>query len=188
MRPNAEKMIVVSFFEELDPGYRFPAGDWPMHLTLVRPFTVAEESVENLEARLAGTLFDQDPIEIVFEEKAQFGPQKDVPVTTVRPNAELQLLHDRLLALVDEGGAINNSRWSGAEYRPHVTRQRTGATEPGETAELASASLLDYQDNTRTVRRTYPFDESSRPETADWDSAVIGPLLERVCSKSLGNA
>lgn len=164
MKPSAGRMIVVSFFEELDAGYRFPASDWPLHLTLVRPFAVAEESVADLEEKLAKTFSQQDPIGITFEKSAQFGPEQNVPVTTIAVNAELQSLHDRLLALTEENGASNDPRWSGAAYRPHVTRQRTGAMEPGESAKLSSASILDYQDTTRTVRRTYQFNVDAQPE------------------------
>ncbi|MEX1112997.1 MAG: hypothetical protein WED32_00905, partial [Patescibacteria group bacterium] len=63
-----KKLIVVSFFEDLEPGYRFPAGDWPVHLTLLLPFGIEETSVSDLEARLADVFARQDPVEVVCEE------------------------------------------------------------------------------------------------------------------------
>ncbi len=158
-----EKLIVVSFFQELEPGYRFSASDWPLHLTLVRPFST-EEPVEDIETALTEVFSEQSAITIDFGEVAQFGPREDVPVTTVVKTPELQDLHDRLLAVVEVPDAVNNPQWSGNEYRPHVSHQRQGAMPPGESAQLRQAALLDYQDGqnaTRTIRRTYSFIELS---------------------------
>ena len=155
----AQKLIIVSFFEDLKPGYRFAASNWPLHLTLVRPFTT-EGPVESIETALTKALDQQPAIAMDFGEIGQFGPHEDVPVTTVVKTPELQNLHDRLRALMEEYGAVNNTQWSGKEYRPHVTHQHHGKMEPGQSVQLRQASLLDYQDGenaTRTILRTYPF-------------------------------
>ncbi len=119
------------------PG-EFPAGDWPLHVTIVPPFET-ELSVEEVAALVPRVA----PIPVVGGGHERFGARGTVPVTVLHESAPLTELHVALVDALEAAGiALHDQRHLRDGYRAHVTDQRTGRLHPGEHALLTELSVV----------------------------------------------
>ena len=117
---------------------RFPAADWPLHVTIVPPFET-ELSAESV----ADLLPQVPPIPVAGAARERFGAHRTVPVTVLHDSAVLADLHRVTVdALESAGAAIRDQRHLRDGFRPHVTDQRTGRLHPGEHALLTEVSVV----------------------------------------------
>jgi hypothetical protein len=72
---------------------------------------------------LQGEAKDREPVELVSDQPALFGPDENIPVHTLLRNGALALLHTEIFRyLVATRSEPSERRWVAAGYRPHVTR------------------------------------------------------------------
>lgn len=116
----------------------FPAGDWPLHVTVVPPFET------ELEADAVAALLPRvPPIPVVGAARERFGAHRTVPVTVLRDSAPLAALHTAAIDALEAAGArIRDAHHLRDGYRPHATDQRTARLHPGEHALLTELSLV----------------------------------------------
>ncbi|HEY8108565.1 MAG TPA: 2'-5' RNA ligase family protein [Patescibacteria group bacterium] len=150
------KYLVVHFLDSLSEGERFESSAWPLHLTLIPPFsTNAERS--DLEQFLR-TVSQRRPIDLKVSGKSLFGVRQDIPVMEVVLLPELRDLHEAVVNALEEQDVRHGSPAHIREgFRPHVTIQKSGTAEPGQTVRMDAITLVGYPtDRTREVLTHFP--------------------------------
>ncbi len=136
------RFVVVLPLVPLAAGDEFTVADWPLHVTLVEPF-----STELTEAELARVLeplaSDASVIRAAAGAAELFGRRRDVPVTLVRDGGELAALRERAVAAL--GGVGVELGRSRLEFRPHVTHKRHGRLRFGDSVVLECLALIDMR-------------------------------------------
>jgi hypothetical protein len=113
---------------------------WPLHLTLAifdadaDAATVAE-AVTQLAASVA-------PFDIAPGPRADFGPNRDVPITLVAPDAAPRDLHLLLVEMVTAAGWHMRDPYWGAQFAPHVTN--SGVRAFTHSARVDSIQLYEH--------------------------------------------
>jgi len=138
--------VVVLPLEPLAVGTGFRRDSWPAHVTLVPPFETDAHAGPVLEAIRAAAA-GHEPLVARGMKHAGFGRRGSVPVTTVELTPEFEALHVSVLAAVDRflGRGVRLSHVGPANYRPHVTAQRGGGLEPGESVTLTQLAVIDMR-------------------------------------------
>jgi hypothetical protein len=148
-------LIFVAFVEPVTGGLVFPRAQWPLHITLVRFDVDSDGAVEQLAAVAATHAKAALGASLTVGEDAGFGRNGSVPVNLIRPQQDLQTLHERLVDAVGSlGGEILTPAHTMSGYRPHVSHHGDNRLNPGELAVLDRIALVDMApDGDRTVRR-----------------------------------
>lgn len=156
METFTQKWAIISLLEDVEEGAEFYYTDFPLHVTLAGVFAVDKDG-KQLANELANLLDRQHPIEIEAEEKAMFGPNKDIAVMKVKKNPELMSLYRLIYQWLEHAGARYNSpEYQGKGYLPHSTFQKTGSLSKGERRILTSVCLVDlYPHNDGYKRKIY---------------------------------
>lgn len=155
-RPMPRPFAVVAVPAPLEEGARFPRAVWPAHVTLASNFTVDTALVQVVDAVRAACV-DVEPMTIRFEEKAQFGPNQDIPVQLVS-SAHVVSLHERLadvLEALPQFAAEEPLYWR-AGYRPHMTHVAGRDTPEGSKAVLRIVVIAEIDGATASVVGQFP--------------------------------
>lgn len=105
----------------------------PLHCTMMSWFYSDKPPAEVVRA-IQSVVQDQEPIELVSGEADLFGVEKDVPVNRLVDEEPLMKFHIALQdALKAIGASYKSPTWVGDSFTPHVTRQRSGRFETGNT-------------------------------------------------------
>ncbi|MGN6425911.1 2'-5' RNA ligase family protein [uncultured Leifsonia sp.] len=125
----------------------FSGGDWPLHVTIVPPFET------ELDAPAVAALLPRSPaVRVVAGERAAFGRHRDIPVTLLHPSPALLALHrDAVRALEAAGARIHDRHHILDGYRPHATRQRRAALDPGDHDTLTELALVERAPRSQRV-------------------------------------
>lgn len=136
------RFVVVLPLVPLAAGDEFTVADWPLHVTLIEPFTT-ELTASDVVSVLAAVASGATVIRGAAGADAMFGRHRDVPVTLVRDGGELAALRERALAALDAVGVdLGRSR---LDFRPHVTRKRHGRLRFGDRVVLECLALIDMR-------------------------------------------
>ncbi|MGO7983794.1 2'-5' RNA ligase family protein, partial [Rhizobium johnstonii] len=81
------------------------ASSWPLHVTIVAPFSSAE-APDALGAALAEFASVHAPIAAIAGQLAMFGARRTVPFVLIEPSGELRSLHLDALAWLEERGVV----------------------------------------------------------------------------------
>jgi 2'-5' RNA ligase len=152
-------LAVCSFLEPQAEGGEFAASAIPLHVTLLGNFRIDGELPDVVRAIRASA--GLPPVEAVTAEPARFGAAADIPVTLVKPTAELHALHEALLDAVQGLGAIvDEPQYTGAGFRPHITWASGEPVESEQRYPLRTLSVVDLapdgNDHQRRVIATIP--------------------------------
>ena len=104
-----QKYTIVQLFEDLPDEYEYGASDWPLHVTLADVFATDWSPtglLENCEREFS----TYQSFEAVAADDTRFGDKGEVLVTLIRPNKELQKLHEDVVHLLEKGNVRFNSR------------------------------------------------------------------------------
>ena len=123
----------------------FSSSDFPVHVTIVRPFLSGIDEKEIIK-KMKITSSKNKPMKTSGKSKEMFGPQNNVFVTELENTPEIQKLHND--SLDDLGDSINfELPQYNSNFRPHVTDQKTGKISVGEEIFINSISLLRFYEN-----------------------------------------
>ncbi len=141
MPVRAGTYLVVHFLKPCNAGDGFAADAWPLHITLLPPFSVTGPVDEDA---LGSVLRRHAPMEVRIHEPTLFGARHDIPVNLVEEDEDLQALHEALYDFFTEAGAsFRESKHVREGYRPHVTSQKTGTVTAGDRVVIDSAAIVD---------------------------------------------
>jgi len=136
------RFVVVLPLDPLAAGDEFTVADWPLHVTLVEPFST-ELTAEAVTGVLDPIAASADVVRAAAGHDAMFGRRRDVPVTLVHDGGELAALRERALAALGAVGVdLHRSR---LEFRPHVTHKHHGRLRFGDRVVLECLALIDMR-------------------------------------------
>jgi 2'-5' RNA ligase len=149
-----QKYVIVYFIDSVTDGTRFSAASWPLHITLVSNFVTDREG-SNLDWKLKQISSIQQPIIVQAQKNEYFGKNKDIKVTVMHPNLDLQKLHEKLFRLLSNDGALfDEPQFLLDGYRAHATVQENSGVQPGQSITITNLALVDmFPDNDITKRR-----------------------------------
>ncbi len=137
------RLVVVLPVRPLEAGDGFALRDWPLHVTVAPTFVVALD-LATVVGAISPLLESQPALTVRAGPDEGFGPSLDIPVTVIEPSAELTALHARLIAALRGVGAeFDDPEFIGDGYRAHVTVRRADRLCPGDSVELAQATIVD---------------------------------------------
>lgn len=145
------RFVVVLPLVPLAAGAEFTVADWPLHVTLVEPFStdLPASAVIGIIGRVAE---QAAAIRASGDEEAAFGRRRDVPVTLVRDGGELEALRSGALEALREAGVdLGHVR---EEYRPHVSHKQERRLRWGERVELGTVALIDMRPDAGSHHRS----------------------------------
>ena len=136
------RLVVVIPLEPLRAGTRFAVREWPLHVTVVPPFST-HASVDDVARIVTETASDVPPFEVTAGPSAMFGRRHDIPVTLVEEDARLAALHDALQEALTSLASSGDRALEPREYRPHVTAKGERRATEGEVLKLEQIALVD---------------------------------------------
>lgn len=137
-----QKYAIISPLELLREGQIFESYKWPLHVTLADTFaldSIQEDFATQLSKSVEGHL-----VKIRGERIAYFGKEKEVEVVLLHPSKKLTDLHYSIVdLLLDKGASFNDPQYIKSGYVGHVTKQKEGHFNIGDSRELALLALID---------------------------------------------
>jgi 2'-5' RNA ligase len=148
------KYVIVSFLEEIPNGYIFNRNNWPLHLTIIRPFLSPDESDYFVE-KLKFICSKNNRIQLTAKSEELFGLNKDIPVIELEMTGDLQNLHDEVKQVLKDSIEFESALY--ADFRPHVTTQGNKSIKVGEDIMIDSLSLVKSSGDTKEVISSIKF-------------------------------
>jgi len=153
-----ESLIVVHLVERRPVGTTFPRlrVAWPLHITLLPWFEVEDSRTADLLSAIERYAKSLRKFVAVVGDTENFGPGKDIPVNLIVDQQPIAKMHDDLLDLTKQHGALLSSQANalssaaGRKYRAHITHHVVNGTVhrrfPGDKetfADITVARLFD---------------------------------------------
>lgn len=136
------RYVIVSFLGKVPAGTSFTRTQWPLHITLIRPFDSYASEAE-LVAELTGALRYTKIFSLTGVSEELFGPELNIPVLELERTTDIVALNI-LLKRRFTNLANPSTPDIFTEYRPHVTHQAEGKISVGDTITVSSVSLVKY--------------------------------------------
>lgn len=137
------RLVIVLPLSPLQVGDRFPVQEWPLHVTVLPPFTTDATGTEIGDA-IRSVASEHSAVRMVAAGDELFGRRHDIPVTVVAENELLTTLHHELRAAVRPFAAQpDEPAFTGAGFRPHVTVKLPARVHEGDTFTLAQLAVVD---------------------------------------------
>lgn len=160
------RLVVVLPLSPLRDGDSFAVKEWPLHITVLPPFHTDAE-LAAIAAAIASVRVPDAPLMVTAGREEMFGRRENIPVTLIDDNEALARLHRDLIDAVRPLAAIpDESAFTGARFRPHVTIKGQNQVHEGERLTMTQIALVDMAPRAsaagRTVLGTYDFDRQSR--------------------------
>jgi uncharacterized protein (DUF952 family)/2'-5' RNA ligase len=142
----SNQYVVVGFLDE-PPTEEFKSSEWPLHMTLLPPFTY-NGLLDELCDELNTIAMTTRQFSVKTNGVAMFGPNKDIPVSLVKQNESLSVLHSKLTSLVTKLSLkYKHPFLSKNGYRFHITTQRGKKAPTDKNIEVVGFSLVDRKAN-----------------------------------------
>ena len=148
-----QKYTIVQFFDDVEVGYEYSSGDWPLHSTIVDTFAI-DWPVEKMSAELVKTLQHHDIAISTAEAESDFGEYGQVPVVLLKRSDSLVKLHYDILAALQKGGLVlNDPQFARNGFRPHATIQKHRRLRKSEKVRFVALSIVDMFPDGNPYRR-----------------------------------
>ncbi len=152
-QPLTQKYAIVHLTNNLADGYEFSMTDWPLHVTVADVFSIksnGKDLITDLHIHLCST--KPFTTNVIGEE--WFGQSHDVHVKLLLKTSELQVLHNKTLAVLDKHGAVfNNPEFTNAGFKPHFTIGNYDDHMFEKDVTINSVSLIDMFPNKNPYQR-----------------------------------
>lgn len=136
---------IATILEDCPVGYEFTGKNIPLHLTHVDSFVVNGD-IDSVKAKLQQQLEDFPRFEVKVLKDEMYGPEKDIPVTTLELNSSLKSLHGIIMSLLDkEGATLKNPHFHNDGFKPHISMygsRRVSTDKPVPVKNLSIASKI----------------------------------------------
>lgn len=127
MMTDAKKYTFAIEIDPVEEGRIY--NRMPLHCTIIHWFYVAS-TPEELASAAKEAIEGHGPVELISEAAELYGPNRDIPVHSIVPNAELLSLHRSLYEVLSSMGVeYTHPEYVGSGYLPHVA-ERDGSSFP----------------------------------------------------------
>lgn len=152
---------LATILEDHPVGHEFTVNDLPLHLSVIDSFETALE-LNALADKLAEFLAGQKAFTVKALRDELYGPEKDIPVTTLELTPELRLLHQSIVSLLLGAGAtLRNPQFNGDNFTPHISMYGSKRVAIGDYVPIRDISLAakvsDAEDANRKVLANFIF-------------------------------
>lgn len=117
---SSRDFVIVVMLEPQKVGFRFNL--WPLHITLLPWFSAPD--VTAVEEACSEVVDEFKPFTVRAGERAYFGAGRRLAVKLIEDSGQLKNLHKKLLSAVTEKGWEVPGRYTGDQFKPHVTQKR----------------------------------------------------------------
>lgn len=145
--------VIVSILQK-DAPTTFHKSGWPLHMTIIRPFSSLKSSKDFLDT-ISMLCSNKKVITTKGKSYEMFGSENDVSVTELDNVPEIQSLHDEIMHACDSW--MNFKMPAYGTYKPHVANQGDMKIDVGEGVLIDSISLVEMIDGNRKVLGTIKF-------------------------------
>jgi 2'-5' RNA ligase len=162
------RVVIVIPLAPLVEGDSFLVAHWPLHITVVPPFSTSANT-ELLATVITHVTARHPPITVVAGDERLFGRNHTIPVTLVNDHPGLTELHRDLVAAVRPLAADPDERlFTATEFSPHVTVKNGRRVIAGDVLTLAQVALVDMaaraDPSGRSVLSTSPLNHGLNDE------------------------
>ncbi len=149
----AQRYVIIKLLEQLKDGDEFSPENYPLHITIVPSFQL--ERMDDVLLGIIKQLCNNfKAFVLTAGEDEFFGPNREVHVTTMIMNDELQELHDSLVSTLSDAGAIfDEPQYMLENYRAHATVQETIRLHEGDSIIVDSITVIDKLPNGLPTKR-----------------------------------
>lgn len=128
-------LILVHFVEQQLEGWTFKRSHWPLHITLVPWFMVADE--EAVVRSLDRVAEQTKPQRLKVGAQKRFGVEPGRPVNVISNQTPVYKLHKALVeTLVDADIAFHEAKFIGKAFVAHIVRHETDNRHSNEGEEV----------------------------------------------------
>jgi 2'-5' RNA ligase len=154
------RFVVVLPLAPLRTGESFAVTHWPLHVTVLAPFST-NATVSEVACAIAAATNGQAPLRARAGHEELFGRRHNTPVTLLTENPSLTRLHANLLhTLRPLGSTPDQPAFTGRDFRAHVTVKHHARIHEGDELTLTQIALVDMAPRSypggRTVLATIP--------------------------------
>ncbi|MGO4692302.1 2'-5' RNA ligase family protein [Glaciibacter sp. 2TAF33] len=137
------RFVVVLPLAPLRTGESFLVTHWPLHVTVLAPFSTDAAASEITDA-IARTIHHQPALTAVAGPLEMFGRRENIPVTVLAENPAVTRLHRTLVnAIRPFATDPDESAFTGRAFRAHVTVKHHARIHDGDELSLNQVALVD---------------------------------------------
>lgn len=127
---------------------------FPLHMTVVGTF-YPNISTEKIVDILNGVCATQKLFTSHGKSRELYGPNLDVPVTTVERTEEIHTLHKQFLKALGLSVRLKVPKYNNESYSPHISDAVEGAINPGDKLSFNSISLVELKEQELEIEHTW---------------------------------
>jgi 2'-5' RNA ligase len=162
------RFVVVLPLEPLRTGESFAVTHWPLHVTVLAPFST-EATVSEIAEAIATALPGQTALRVVAGPEELFGRRHNIPVTVLAEDPSLTRLHVTLVDTLRRFASAPDDRaFTGRDFRAHVTVKHHARIHEGDQLTLTQVAIVDMAPRSypggRTVLATLPLAPASEAD------------------------
>ncbi len=158
-RLMSQKYVIAHFVDISTVDEEFPASEWPLHITLLANFTLAQPIGELIKDLILYAKSVRQ-FSVVTNGEARFGPHDNIAVSLIEPSKNIIAMHRDLSGMASKLGATyDEPKFMADGYRPHATIQAKARLFDSQTIMIDNFTLVDMfprnDINRRKIIRTF---------------------------------
>jgi 2'-5' RNA ligase len=143
MQKFTQKYTIIQLLEPKDEGDEWKSNKWPLHVTIADTFAVDWDK-NNLKQKFTNLIQKQPIATATGDHFEYFGPEKEVKVTILDMSEELVSLHNNVVRLLKDAGAVfNDPQYTEEGFRAHATVQSHASVKKGESLIFNALAIID---------------------------------------------
>jgi hypothetical protein len=148
-----QRYVIIKLLEQLKDGDEFSPENYPLHITVVPSFQL-ERMDDVLLGKIRQLCSNFKTFTLIAGEDEFFGANREVHVTTMIMNDNLQELHDSLVSILSDAGAtFDEPQYMLENYRAHATVQETIRLHEGDSITISNITIIDKLPNGLPTKR-----------------------------------
>lgn len=148
-----QRYVIVKLLEQLNDGDEFSPENYPLHITIVPSFQL-ESMDDALLSEIKQLCENFKAFALTAGEDEFFGPNGDAHVTTMIMKDELQELHNSLVSILSNAGAIfDEPQYMLENYHAHATVQTAIRLHSNDSVAVEDITIIDKLPNGNPDKR-----------------------------------
>jgi 2'-5' RNA ligase len=138
-----QRYVIIKLLEQLKEGDEFSPENYPLHITIVPSFQL-ERMDDDLLGKIQRLCDNLKAFTLTAEQDDFFGPNREVHVTTMVMNDEIRRLHNKLVGILADAGAIfDEPQYMFENYHAHATVQTAIRLHSNDSVAVEDITIID---------------------------------------------